>query len=298
MTIYFHFQNKLSRYDSLFTTFRLLLFFHLLATSSKVFFLLYYIPPTTPPPHFRRIVWMYESHNIVSSLKVHSQRPVFRERTRNSDWLFFLPPASFSFPRKPSGCVLDKSCDFVSKFITNMHETSPGVVEEHELSIRSDNKSELNGANSKINTDMEFENVKNENIDESDAEQRIYDDPCELMDDVPIFNLPKSRSWFCCPSADAFCVPASSSAMVAATGQTNIFYNRYPDYSLVTEAPRTQYQTVCWLVKKRRGNSIFLINFPPTAALNWIYDIIRGATHNVCYAFSHKCFPSIFRYKL
>lgn len=169
-----------------------------------------------------------------------------------------------------------------------MHETSPGVVEKHELSIRSDNKSELNGANSKTNTDMEFETVKNENIDdENDAEQRIYDDPCELMDDVPIFRLPKSRSWFCCPSADAFCVPASSSAMVAATGQTNsLFYSRYPDYSLVTEAPRTHFQSVCCLPKVEKNSIFFSIN-PPTAALNWIYDITWGPLAMCVRLFSH-----------
>jgi hypothetical protein len=180
-----------------------------------------------------------------------------------------------------------------------MHETSPGVAEEHELSIRSDNKSELNGANSKTNIDMELKSVKNENIDDDvDAEQRIYDDPCDLMDDVPIFRMPKSRSWFCCPSSDAFCVPASSSAMAATTGQTNnLFYNRYPDYSLVTEAPRTHYHSVCCLVK-RRENSIFFSNkFPPTAALNWIYDIIWGLLA-MCVMPSLTVFSSIFRYKL
>lgn len=131
-----------------------------------------------------------------------------------------------------------------------MHETSPGVVEKHELSFKSDNKSELNGDNSKAKVDMELESVKNENIDDDDElEQRIYDDPCDLMDDIPIFRLTKSRSWFCCPSSDAFCVPATSAA-AGATGQTNnIFYNRYPDYSLVTEAPRIQFHTVCCLVK-------------------------------------------------
>lgn len=138
-----------------------------------------------------------------------------------------------------------------TQFIENMHETSPGVVEKHELSIRSDNKSELNGANSKILIDMESNSVKNENIDDDDddSEQRIYDDPCDLMDDVPIFHLTKSRSWFCCPSSDAFCIPATSTA-AASSQNNNLFYNRYPDYSLVTEAPRTQLQAVCCLVKK------------------------------------------------
>ena len=129
-----------------------------------------------------------------------------------------------------------------------MHETSPGGLKEHEISITNDNKSELNGANSfKINIDME--SVINENIDNDfDSEQRIYDDPCDLMEDYPIFQLTKSRSWFCCPSSDA---------TSAANIQTNnLFYNRYPDYSLVTEAPRTQLHCVCCLVKSHE-NSVF-----------------------------------------
>jgi hypothetical protein len=132
-----------------------------------------------------------------------------------------------------------------------MHETSPGVVKKHELSITSDNKSELNGANSKTNIDMEFKSVKNENTENDDElEQRIYDDPCDLMDDVPIFRLTKSRSWFCCPSADAFCVPATTST--AAAANNNIFYNRCPDYSLVTESPRTQFHSVCCFSDARK----------------------------------------------
>lgn len=117
-----------------------------------------------------------------------------------------------------------------------MHETSPGRVEEHKLSI-SDNRSELNGAKMKTNIVMDVKTRKrreNENIDDCDDElnQRIYDDPCELMDEAPILRLARSRSWFCCPSTDA-------------TAQSNNrFYNRCPDYPLVTEAPRVQFHAV------------------------------------------------------
>lgn len=115
-----------------------------------------------------------------------------------------------------------------------MHETSPGQVVEQDLSIRSDNKSELNGANTKTSFDMERATVKNKNVDDCDDDsQRIYDDPCDLMDDVPIFRLARSRSWFCCPSSEAVANPSNS-----------IFYNRCPDYSLVTEAPKIQFHTV------------------------------------------------------
>lgn len=135
-----------------------------------------------------------------------------------------------------------------------MHETSPGIVEKHKLSIRRDNKSELNGANSKTIVDMELESMKNQiinNEDEDELEQRIYDDPCDLMDDVPIFRMTKSHSWFCCPSSEAFCVPTSSN-LAGSAGQTNnVFYNRCPDYSLVTEAPRTQFDSVCCSMKGR-----------------------------------------------
>lgn len=97
---------------------------------------------------------------------------------------------------------------------------------------------------------MEFSSLNIDIIGESDSEQRIYDDPCDLMDDVPIFHLPISRSWFCCPT-DKFCIPTSSNP-----GQTNnAFYNNYPDYSLVTEAPTTQNQTVCFLVLKMKFSS-------------------------------------------
>lgn len=116
-----------------------------------------------------------------------------------------------------------------------MHETSPGAVKRHKLSIRSDNKSEFNGAYSyKINIDMK--SVKNENVDnDSDSEQIIYDDPCDLMDEYPIFHVTKSRSWFCCPSSDASAANVQSN---------NLFYNRNPDYSLVTEAPISRLHSV------------------------------------------------------
>lgn len=113
-----------------------------------------------------------------------------------------------------------------------MHETSPGQVEEHELSIRSDKKSEFNGARTKTSSEMdEISTVKIESLEECDDE-RIYDDPCDLLDEVPILRMPKSRSWFCCPSTDS------------ATQSSNPFYNRCQDYALVTEAPRIQFHTV------------------------------------------------------
>lgn len=118
-----------------------------------------------------------------------------------------------------------------------MHETSPGHVEEHELSIRSDNKSELNGAKTKTIIDMEHTTVKiDENIDdgvESEVNQRIYDDPCELMEESPIFRLARSRSWFCCPSSE-----------VITTQSNNTFYDRCPDFSLITEEPKTPFHSV------------------------------------------------------
>lgn len=132
-----------------------------------------------------------------------------------------------------------------------MHETSPGQVEEHELSIRSDNKSELNGAKTKTIIDMENTTVKNENIDDgddSDINQRIYDDPCELMDGTPIFRLTRSRSWFCCPSSE-----------VITTQSNSTFYNRCPDLPLVTEEPKIPLHTVgCLMRVKSRSNFIFL----------------------------------------
>lgn len=131
-----------------------------------------------------------------------------------------------------------------------MHETSPGQVEEHELSIRSDNKSELNGAKTKTNVYMERTTMKAENVDDDgdvDSSLRIYDDPCDLMDDVPIFRMARSRSWFCCPSSESTVAPP-----------TSIFHNRCPEYSLVTEAPKIKLHTVCGPVaRKRRRNSIF-----------------------------------------
>lgn len=117
-----------------------------------------------------------------------------------------------------------------------MHETSPGQVEEHELSIRSDNRSELNGAKTKTIIDMEHTTVKNENIDDGDDDevnQRIYDDPCELMEEAPIFRMARSRSWFCCPSSE-----------VVTTQSNNTFYNRCPDFSLVMEEPKTPLDSV------------------------------------------------------
>lgn len=124
-----------------------------------------------------------------------------------------------------------------------MHETSPGQVEEHKLSI-SDRQSELNGAKTKTNIVMDLEAVKNENIDDCDDEQsqRIYDDPCELLDEASRVRLPRSRSWFCCPSTDA------------TTQSNNRFYNRCPDYPLVTEAPRIQFHAVCFRLLRVNQN--------------------------------------------
>lgn len=138
-----------------------------------------------------------------------------------------------------------------------MHETSPGQGEEHELSICSDNKSESNGAKTKTNLDMEEATVKTrENIDnesdDGDSKQRIYDDPCELMEGAPLFHMPKSRSWFCCPSSDAFRSPQTSAL------SNDIFYNRCPDYPLVTEAPRIQFHSV-GLLRKHRANVRFYV---------------------------------------
>lgn len=134
-----------------------------------------------------------------------------------------------------------------------MHETSPGGVEKHELSITSDNKSELNGAKANAGIDME---LKAMNIDD-ESDQRIYDDPCDLMDDIPIFNMTRSRSWFCCPSSDAFCMPAT-------TQSNSIFYNRGPDYALVTEPPKIQYATVgrpSLRVIAKQNSIYFLLRF-------------------------------------
>lgn len=169
-----------------------------------------------------------------------------------------------------------------------MHETSPGQVEKHELSIRSisDNKSELNGAETKTNIVMEETTMKKENIDEDDElNQRIYDDPCDLLDDVPIYRMQRSRSWFCCPSSDAANQPNS------------IFYNRCPDYSLVTEAPKIQYHTVGLPLRvnmKQIEFSSIIFRRPhvrPPTGSNWIYDIIASEL-NMCFFFS-----SIFRSK-
>jgi hypothetical protein len=157
-----------------------------------------------------------------------------------------------------------------------MHETSPGRVDEHELSIRSDNKSDFNGAKTKTNLDMDEVTVKNENIedegDDSDSKLRIYDDPCELMDGAPIFRMPRSRSWFCCPSSEAFRSPQTSAQ------SNNIFYDRCPDYPLVTEAPRIQFHAVGF---RHKHQQMFDSKFPrstfarrPPTGLNWIYDII------------------------
>lgn len=122
-----------------------------------------------------------------------------------------------------------------------MHETSPGQVKIHELSI-SDSQSELNETKTNIGMD-----VKNENIFDCDElNQRIYDDPCELIDDAPkTLGLPRSRSWFCCPSTDV------------TTQSNNRFYNRCPDYPLVTEAPRIQFHAVGFF-RLLRVNQIFL----------------------------------------
>jgi hypothetical protein len=123
-----------------------------------------------------------------------------------------------------------------------MHETSPGQVKKHEISIRRDNKSELDGAKLKINIDMEVKAVKNE-FDDDDEEEMvpIYDDPCDLMNDKPIFRMQRSRSWFCCPSSEA---PTNQS--------NNIFYNRCPDnFSLVTEAPTIQLRSVCRRIARK-----------------------------------------------
>jgi hypothetical protein len=123
-----------------------------------------------------------------------------------------------------------------------MHETSPGQDEKHEISISGDNESELNGSKTKTKLDMDEATVKNENIDsecdDGDSRQRIYDDPCELMEGAPIFRMAKSRSWFCCPSTDAF------RSAQAGDHPNNIFYDRCPDFPLVTEAPRIQFHSV------------------------------------------------------
>lgn len=159
-----------------------------------------------------------------------------------------------------------------------MHETSPGGVEKHELSITSDNKSELDGAKANANIDMELKSMKTDIVDD-ESDQRIYDDPCDLLDDVPIFRMSRSRSWFCCPSNEAAC---------PATAQPHsIFYNRYPDYSLVTEPPRVQYATVGRPSLRVQFNFLSIMFFSPRAGgINWIYDIIETQ-----YVFS------IFRYK-
>lgn len=127
-----------------------------------------------------------------------------------------------------------------------MHETSPGQVEKHEISIRSDNKSELNGAKMKTNIEIDETSVKTINMDDEEDEStmRIYDDPCDLMDEAPIFRLPRSRSWFCCPSSEV------------TTQSNNMFYNRCPDYSLVTEAPKIQFHTVGRRLLRVKSNLI------------------------------------------
>lgn len=147
-----------------------------------------------------------------------------------------------------------------------MHETSPGQVEKHEISIRSDNKSELNGAKTTTNVDMNELPVKSENIDDEEAGQRIYDDPCELLDEAPIFRMARSRSWFCCPSSDV------------TTQSNNLFYNRCPEYPLVTEAPRLQFHAVgCQKVARKHRTRFSSISFSarrPPFGLNWICDVI------------------------
>lgn len=126
-----------------------------------------------------------------------------------------------------------------------MHETSPGQVEKHELSIRSDNTSDLHGATTKTVSDMDDRTVRSEKFDGDDSSLRIYDDPCELLDNVPIFRMPRSRSWFCCPSTEA------------TTQSNSLFYSRCPDYPLVTEAPRIQFHTVGWQPITRKHRTKF-----------------------------------------
>lgn len=117
-----------------------------------------------------------------------------------------------------------------------MHETSPGNVEKRKLSINSDNECELHGAKMKTNIDMDTKSMNTN----TEISQIIYDDPCDLIDDVSMFRLTRSRSWFCCavcPTMETFCVPP-------AVQSNNIFNNRCPDYILITEAPKIQFHSV------------------------------------------------------
>lgn len=120
-----------------------------------------------------------------------------------------------------------------------MHETSDGEncgitqPEQLKTSEKSDENVQVQGVEVKMITNLRALRKINSYDEDSVSNQRIYDDPCELLEGSPIYRLTRSRSWFCCSNRDRICDPVHSADL----------FNRC-DYSLVTEAPKIQFNAV------------------------------------------------------
>lgn len=120
-----------------------------------------------------------------------------------------------------------------------MHETSDGEncgitqPEQLKTSEKLVKNVQVQGVEVKMITNLRAIRKINSYDEDSVSNQRIYDDPCELLEDSPIYRLTRSRSWFCCSNHDRMCDPVHSADL----------FNRC-DYSLVTEAPKIQINAV------------------------------------------------------
>lgn len=123
-----------------------------------------------------------------------------------------------------------------------MHSTSPGVPCDLIPSSHNTQKCSPPSSNRVVDSGGDCDlNRKFDNYEKCDvvsvisgdlSQQRIYDDPCELMgSNSAVFRMPRSRSWLCCPTEDELNQPTST-------------FDRVEYSYLVTEAPRPQFNHV------------------------------------------------------
>ena len=116
-----------------------------------------------------------------------------------------------------------------------MHSTSPGMPCDL-ITHSTENCSPPSAVDSEGDSNRKFEKYEKCDvvsvISGDLSQQRIYDDPCELMgSNSTVFRMPRSRSWLCCPTEDELNQPTST-------------FNRVEYSYLVTEAPRPQFNHV------------------------------------------------------
>lgn len=83
-----------------------------------------------------------------------------------------------------------------------------------------------------------------------DSEDKIYDDPCELMmidDWTSPVHIPRSRSWLCCPNRQSDTEP------VRVTNKNSC------EYSLITDQPKAQNDSTVIKIIFAQNNFVYVI---------------------------------------